>query len=127
MLQLPETKQTRAAAMRGDTKIAAAFRKLEPLHIKMVKAYADRNSEAANRYLGRAIDAAEKIIAMPAAAPGDMLLKIAAAGVLVDNKNSDTAALVDWQADLQGGICDYAAAALLMTLRDDLNRLMEKI
>lgn len=124
MLQIPPHQQPLKRHSSAPSKISTAFEDLNLLHSKMAKAYRQRNALLAGRYLDRAMDAADAIISMPAKDMRDMLLKIAAAGVLVDAKD-DTASLKDWQPLLHGFRCDDAAPKLLMTLRDDLLRLLE--
>ncbi len=70
-------------------------------------------------------DIVQKIMRLEATTPTDMLLKIRAAGILVDRSDytQELASLDNWQPQLSGAVCDDAAPYLLASLRDDLRRL----
>jgi hypothetical protein len=120
MLQLPQPNATRAPKL---TAIAREYRNLEVLFASWL-AKQTGPAEDFNRTHDRLMKLACKIIAMPASNQADILMKIAAAGPLVNYKNWDQP-LTKWEADPTGYFCDDAAPLLLMGIRRDLHHLME--
>lgn len=123
MLQTSHLAQTPS---RAATAIQRAFIRLDAIHAEWVALANGGNEKRFDQLCGQGQKLASKIIQMPAQRPGDVLLKIAAVGVLMD-RASDRAPLATWQFKPSGFQCDDAGGTLLMSLRDDLNRILEGI
>ena len=119
MLQLPTAAAPRRR--RSSTPIAREYRKLQTMFAAYVAAEAG-SERAFHRAQRRLLDHCVKLIGMPATGPADMLMKIAAAGPLMDCENWK-GDLFNWRAMPTGHECDDAAPRLLVSIRDDIERM----
>lgn len=127
MLQTPDAGIRQSARRKpAKTAIQRAFVKLDALNCEWISLIDGANEKRFDKLCDLVVDLALKIIRMPATCPGDMLIKIAAAGALLDRRDQ-RAPLAIWNFKRSGFDVDDAGGVLIMSLRDDLNRLMGEI
>ena len=126
MLQTPQVETRTFTRKPKSTAIQRAFIRLDALNCEWVALIVGGNEKRFDKLCELIIDLALKIIRMPAQSSGDMLIKIAAAGALLDRQDSRSP-LPTWNFKPSGYCVDDAGGTLLMSLRDDLNRILEGI
>lgn len=124
MLQIPETSARIAPARKPKmTPIQRAYSRLDAIQAEWVSLAGGGNEKRFGQLCDEGCKLASKIVEMSAQRAGDVLLKIAAAGVLMD-RAADSIPLSEWQFKKSGYVSDDAGGCLLMSIRDDLRRLI---
>lgn len=124
MLQIATHQAAHHNSRGSDTSVQRAYSELETIADEWASLVDGGNDTRFEELQRLGTELANKIISMPAKNTRDVLSKIAAAGFLMDRKGEKDP-LPTWQFQPSGYCCDDAGGVLIMSIRDDLNRLIK--